>query len=104
MKSEHKKYEVVDKNALAKMIGGKIGVRVDEASAFISAFEEAVVTSINQDKRVQLNDFLTLTPSINEEKKIVSPLDKKEYFIPKRRVVAVTVGKGFKEFIQQGLN
>ena len=103
MKSKSKKIEVVDKLTLAKMIANKEGLIIDDALSFINAFEESIKTSIQQDKKVQMNDFLTFTPEINEEKKIVSPLDKKEYIIPKRRVVAITVGKGFKEFIQKGL-
>lgn len=103
MQSKPKKLEVVDKLTLAKMIANKEGIIIDDALSFINAFEDAIKTSIQQDKKVQMNDFLTFTPAINEEKKIVSPLDKKEYLVPKRRVVAVTVGKGFKEFIQKGL-
>ena len=103
MKSKHTKIEIVDKQTLAKMVANKEGVLVSDAMSFIDTFEEAIIDSVKKDKKVQLNDFLSLTPEIKEEKRMISALDKKEYIVPKRRVVVVSVGKGFKETIQEGL-
>ena len=60
-------------------------------------------TTFADNKKVQLNDFLTFTPDTLNEKKIVSPLDKKEYVVPRKRVVRISIGKGFKQLIQEGL-
>ena len=103
MKSTHKRVEVVDKMTLAKMIANKEGIIISEALSFIDTFEEVIVKSVKEEKKVQLNDFLSFTPEIKEEKRMVSALDKKEYVIPRKRVVLVSVGKGFKEAIQEGL-
>lgn len=103
MKSKHTKIEIVDKQTLAKMVANKEGVLVSDAMSFIDTFEEAIIDSVKKDKKVQLNDFLSLTPEIKKEKRMISALDKKEYIVPKRRVVVVSVGKGFKETIQEGL-
>ena len=103
MKSTHKRVEVVDKMALAKMIANKEGIIISEALSFIDTFEEAIIKSVKEEKKVQLNDFLSFTPEIKEEKRMISALDKKEYIIPRKRVVLVSVGKGFKETIQEGL-
>ena len=96
--------EVVDKITLAKMIASKEGIIISDALSFIDTFEEAIVKSVKEEKKVQLNDFLSFSPQIKEEKRMVSALDKKEYIIPRKRVVLVTVGKGFKESIQEGLS
>ena len=104
MKSKRKKLEVVDKITLAKMIASKEGIIISDALSFIDTFEEAIVKSVKEEKKVQLNDFLSFSPQIKEEKRMVSALDKKEYIIPRKRVVLVTVGKGFKESIQEGLS
>ena len=103
MKSKRKRVEVVDKITLAKMIASKEGIIISDALSFIDTFEEAIVKSVKEEKKVQLNDFLSFSPQIKEEKRMISALDKKEYIIPKKRVVLVTVGKGFKESIQEGL-
>ena len=103
MRSKHNKVEVVDKHTLAKMIANKEGVIIEEALSFIDSFQEAIERAIKENKKVQLNDFLSFTPEIKEEKRIISALDKKEYLVPRRRVVTVTVGKGFKESVQEGM-
>lgn len=103
MKSKQIRIEVVDKLALAKMISNKEGIIISEAMSLIDTFEESIISSLQEDKKVQLNDFLSFKPKILEAKKIVSPLDKKEYDIPKKRTVVITIGKGFKTKLQKGL-
>lgn len=103
MKSKQTKLEVVDKLTLAKIVANRQCITISEATSLIDSVEDVIVTSVKNNKKVQLNDFLTFTPDVLEEKKIVSPLDKKEYIVPRKRVVKITVGKGFKKAIQEGL-
>lgn len=104
MKSKITRNETADRQTIAKSIANTLGTTISDALVFISAFEEALIVSIQHNKKVQLNDFVSITPKIEEEKKIVSPLDKKEYVIPRKRVVSVTIGKGFKQAIQKGIS
>ena len=103
MKSKQTKIEVVDKLTLAKMISNREGIIISEALSLIDTFEESIISSLQEGKKVQLNDFLSFTPTVLESKKMISPLDKKEYIVPKRKVVSISVGKGFKEKLQVNL-
>lgn len=103
MKSKQTKLEVVDKLSLAKTIANRQCITISEALSLIDAYQSGIINAIKDNKKVQLNDFLTFTPDTLNEKKIVSPLDKKEYVVPRKRVVRISIGKGFKQLIQEGL-
>ena len=97
---EEMKLEIVDKNMLSKSIARRMGLTISDALQIINVFEDEIITSIKENKKVQLNGFLIFTPKNVEGMKIVSPLDKKEYYIKPKRTVDVRVGKYFKESIK----
>lgn len=86
------------------MISRKEGTTISDAYRFIDDFQEIVEKMTKEDKKIQINGFLIFTPKIHEQKELLSPLTKQTHIIPKRRVVVVTVGKHFKESLQNGLN
>ena len=97
---EEMKLEIVDKNMLSKSIARRIGLTISDTLQIINIFEDEIINSIKENKKVQLNGFLIFTPKNVDGMKIVSPLDKKEYYIKPKRTVDVRVGKYFKESIK----
>ena len=97
---EEMKLEIVDKNMLSKSIARRMGLTISDTLQIINIFEDEIITSIKENKKVQLNGFLIFTPKNVDGMKIVSPLDKKEYYIKPKRTVDVRVGKYFKESIK----
>lgn len=94
------KLEVVEKTTLAKAIARKMCLTILDAMKIIDTFEEEIIESIKNNKKVQLNGFLIFTPKNVEGKTIISPLDHKEYKIEPKRTVEVRVGKYFKDTIK----
>ena len=97
---EEMKLEIVDKNMLSKSIARRMGLTISDTLQIINIFEDEIINSIKENKKVQLNGFLIFTPKNVDGMKIVSPLDKKEYYIKPKRTVDVRVGKYFKESIK----
>ena len=96
------KLEVVNKEAISKNISRQLGLTIADVSRIIDIFQYEVEDAIKNNKKVQLNGFLILTPKNVEGKVIVSPLDKKEYTIEAHRSVDVKVGKEFRDYIKDG--
>lgn len=99
MKTEPR-IEVVDKNQLSKSIARRVGLTISDVEKIVDILQDEIITSIKENKKVQLNGFLVFMPRDAEGMTIVSPLDNKEYIIPPKRVVDVRVGKNFKESIK----
>lgn len=99
MKTEPR-IEVVDKNQLSKSIARRVGLTISDVEKIVDILQDEIITSIKENKKVQLNGFLIFMPRDVEGMTIVSPLDNKEYIIPPKRVVDVRVGKNFKESIK----
>lgn len=99
MKTEPR-IEVVDKNQLSKSIARRVGLTISDVEKIVDILQDEIITSIKENKKVQLNGFLVFMPRDVEGMTIVSPLDNKEYIIPPKRVVDVRVGKNFKESIK----
>lgn len=99
MRTENK-IPTVDKNMLSKAIAHRVGLTITDVMHIIDIMQEEVITSIKENKKVQLNGFLVFMPRDVESITIVSPLDKKEYIVPAKRVVDVRVGKNFKDSIK----
>ena len=99
MKTESR-IEVVDKNQLSKSIARRVGLTISDVEKIVDILQDEIITSIKENKKVQLNGFLVFMPRDVEGMTIVSPLDNKEYIIPPKRVVDVRVGKNFKESIK----
>ena len=97
---EELKLEIVDKNMLSKSIARRMGLTISDVMQIINIFEDEIITSIKENKKVQLNGFLIFTPRNVEGMTLTSPLDNKEYHIKAKRVVDVRVGKYFKEAIK----
>ena len=103
METKHTiKLEVVNKEAISKNISRQLGLTIADVSRIIDIFQYEVEDAIKNNKKVQLNGFLILTPKNVEGKVIVSPLDKKEYTIEAHRSVEVKVGKEFRDYIKDG--
>ena len=103
MKTNHTiKLEVVNKEAISKNISRQLGLTIADVSRIIDIFQYEVEDAVKNNKKVQLNGFLILTPKNVEGKVIVSPLDKKEYTIEAHRSVEVKVGKEFRDYIKDG--
>ena len=103
METKHTiKLEVVNKEAISKNISRQLGLTIADVSRIIDIFQYEVEDAIKNNKKVQLNGFLILTPKNVEGKVIVSPLDKKEYTIEAHRSVDVKVGKEFRDYIKDG--
>lgn len=103
MKTNHIiKLEVVNKEAISKNISRQLGLTIADVSRIIDIFQYEVEDAVKNNKKVQLNGFLILTPKNVEGKVIVSPLDKKEYTIEAHRSVEVKVGKEFRDYIKDG--
>jgi len=103
MKNNHTiKLEVVNKEAISKNISRQLGLTIADVSRIIDIFQYEVEDAVKNNKKVQLNGFLILTPKNVEGKVIVSPLDKKEYTIEAHRSVEVKVGKEFRDYIKDG--
>ena len=96
------KLEVVNKETISKNISRQLGLTIADVSRIIDIFQYEVEDAIKNNKKVQLNGFLVLTPKNVEGKVIVSPLDKKEYKIEAHRSVEVKVGKEFRDHIKDG--
>ena len=96
------KLEVVNKETISKNISRQLGLTIADVSRIIDIFQYEVEDAIKNNKKVQLNGFLILTPKNVEGKVIVSPLDKKEYTIEAHRSVEVKVGKEFRDYIKDG--
>lgn len=103
METKHTiKLEVINKEAISKNISRQLGLTIADVSRIIDIFQYEVEDAIKNNKKVQLNGFLILTPKNVEGKVIVSPLDKKEYTIEAHRSVEVKVGKEFRDYIKDG--
>ena len=103
MKTNHTiKLEVVNKETISKNISRQLGLTIADVSRIIDIFQYEVEDAVKNNKKVQLNGFLILTPKNVEGKVIVSPLDKKEYTIEAHRSVEVKVGKEFRDYIKDG--
>ena len=96
------KLEVVNKETISKNISRQLGLTIADVSRIIDIFQYEVEDAIKNNKKVQLNGFLILTPKNVEGRVIVSPLDKKEYTIEAHRSVEVKVGKEFRDYIKDG--
>ena len=96
------KLEVVNKETISKNISRQLGLTIADVSRIIDIFQYEVEDAIKNNKKVQLNGFLILTPKNVEGKVIVSPLDKKEYTIEAHRSVEIKVGKEFRDYIKDG--
>ena len=96
------KLEVVNKETISKNISRQLGLTIADVSRIIDIFQYEVEDAIKNNKKVQLNGFLILTPKNVKGKVIVSPLDKKEYAIEAHRSVEVKVGKEFRDYIKDG--
>ena len=94
------KVPVVDKNMLSKAIAHRMGLTITDVMEIIDIMQDEIVESIKENKKVQLNGFLIFMPRDVESITIISPLDKKEYIVPAKRVVDVRVGKNFKDAIK----
>ena len=94
------KLEVVNKETISKNISRQLGLTIADVSRIVDIFQYEVEDAIKNNKKVQLNGFLILTPKNVEGKVIVSPLDKKEYTIEAHRSVEVKVGKEFRDYIK----
>ena len=97
---EEIKLEIVDKNMLSKAIARRMGLTISDVMQIINIFEDEIITSIKENKKVQLNGFLIFTPRNVEGMTLTSPLDNKEYHVKAKRTVDVRVGKYFKEAIK----
>lgn len=97
---EELKLEIVDKNMLSKSIARRMGLTISDVLQIINIFEDEIITSIKENKKVQLNGFLIFTPKNVNGMTLKSPLDNKEYYIKAKRTVDVRVGKYFKEAIK----
>ena len=96
------KLEVVNKETISKNISRQLGLTIADVSRIVDIFQYEVEDAIKNNKKVQLNGFLILTPKNVEGRVIVSPLDKKEYTIEAHRSVEVKVGKEFRDYIKDG--
>ena len=94
------KLELIDKLTLSKSIGRRLGLTIAEVMKIIDIFQDEVIEAIKNNKKVQLNGFLVFIPKDVEGRKLISPLDKKEYVVDPKRTVEVRVGKNFKETIK----
>ena len=94
------KIETANKNAIARSISHQMSLTISDVTRMIDLFQLEIENCIRDNKRVQINGFLIFTPKDIEAKKLVSPLDGKEYFVCARRDVTVTVGKDFKDYIK----
>lgn len=94
------KLEIIDKLTLSKSIGRRLGLTIAEVMKIIDIFQDEVIEAIKNNKKVQLNGFLVFIPKDVEGRKLISPLDKKEYIVDPKRTVEVRVGKYFKETIK----
>ena len=101
MNTNAMKTETVDKTTLSKQIARRIGLTITDVINIIDIFEDEIINSIKQNKKVQLNGFLVFEPRNVEGGKFYSALDKKEYEINPKRIVLVRVGKYFKESIAE---
>ena len=101
MNTKVMKTETVDKTMLSKQIARRIGLTITDVINIIDIFEDEIINSIKQNKKVQLNGFLVFEPRNVEGGKFYSALDKKEYEMKPKRIVLVRVGKYFKESIAE---
>jgi len=100
MINQETRIETVDKNMLSKSIARRMGMPIIDVIQMIDIFEDEIITSVKENKKVQLNGFLIFMPKNVGKSKIISALDHKEYEIPARRTVDVRVGKYFKDSIK----
>ena len=94
------KIETANKNAIARSISHQMSLTISDVTRMIDLFQLEIENCIRDNKRVQINGFLIFTPKNIEAKKLISPIDGKEYFVCARRDVSVSVGKDFKEYIK----
>lgn len=100
MDKKETRMEVVDKIALSKAIARRTGLTIVDAMEIIDILQAEVIEAVKNNKKIQLNGFLTITPKDIEGKTIISPLDKREYVIPAKRTVEIKAGKHFKDSIK----
>ena len=93
---EELKLEIVDKNMLSKSIERRMGLTISDVMQIINIFEDEIISSIKEYKKVQLNGFLIFTPKNVEGMTLRSPLDNKDYHIKPKRTVDVRLVKYFK--------
>lgn len=103
MENKYKiRLEVVNKETISKSVSRQLGLTIADVSRIIDIFQYEIEDAIKNNKKVQLNGFLVLTPKNVPAKVIVSPLDKKEYKIDAHRSVEIKVGKEFRDYIKNG--
>lgn len=96
---EKSKVKTIDKLTIAKSISNELCITIVDALEFIECFQRTVINAVKNNQRVQLNDFITISTRITKERKMTSYLNKKEYNVPSRKLVAISVGKKFKQLV-----
>ena len=95
--------KTVCQDEIAREISAKFGVTLELVSDIITEEQKATMRYVANGYRVVKKNFLTLSLKTIAERKFTSPLDKKVYLIPERKLVRIRVGEGFTDFCNSNI-
>ena len=105
-KKRSKEMKETNKNSIsqleiAKVIAEKTQQTIELITQIIELEQKLTMESVKKGLKVIKKNYLTLSPTKLKERTIHSKLTNLTYDLPQRQSVKVTVGEGFKSFINQ---
>lgn len=89
----------MNRTDLINQIAETTGSYKCEVEKFVQAYEEAIIESLRQNKKIHLHGFLDLFVKESDEKKYKNPRTGKESVLPATKKVKVSVSKKLSRII-----
>ena len=96
-----KNKKTISQKEIAREIANEINQSVELVSKIIDSEQRKTMSYCKQGIKVIKKNYLTLTPVLKEGKTMHSALTNKDYVIEDRINIKVSVGEGFKSFVNK---
>lgn len=96
-----KSKKTISQLEIAREIATELNQPIELVSKIIDMEQRKTMEYCKRGTKVIKKNYLTLTPIFKEGKKMHSALTNKDYDIKPKNIIKVTVGEGFKSFVNE---
>lgn len=99
MRVESKKELSVDQKTVAKVVASRLGINVRTVESVVDMEQKTTMNFIKRGFKVTKKNYLVIEPKLKKGYSFKSHINGEEYEVPNRVRVAVRIGEGFKNYI-----
>lgn len=99
IKKQRKTIKTISQLEIAKEIANELNTTIDFVLKVVDMEQRKTMEYVSKGYKVIKKNYLTLTPCKQKARKIHSALTNKDYELKPKTTVKVSVGEGFKSFV-----